>query len=77
VEDQAARIDVDGRVEDHRRPERAAAEDDEAKRLKKELVALLQRASKTCESDATSRTKRRRYTLTIALLPADRDGGKA
>jgi predicted transcriptional regulator len=49
----------------------------EAKRLRKELVALLQRASKTCESDARSRTKRRRYTLTIALLPADRDGGEA
>jgi hypothetical protein len=49
----------------------------EAKRLRKELVALLQRASKTCEGDARSRTKRRRYTLTIALLPADRDGGEA
>jgi predicted transcriptional regulator len=53
----------------------------EAKRLRKELVALLQRVSKQCESDAVSRTKRRtqrrRYTLTIALLPADRDGGEA
>jgi DNA-binding transcriptional ArsR family regulator len=48
----------------------------EAKRLRKELVALLQRASKTCESDARSRTKRRRYTLTIALLPAEWDGGE-
>lgn len=45
----------------------------EAKQLRKELVALVQRASKTCESDPKSRTKRRRYTLTIALLPADRD----
>ena len=49
----------------------------EAKRLRKELVALLTRASKACESAAKSRTKRRRYTLTIALLPADRDGGEA
>jgi len=49
----------------------------EAKRLRKELVALLTRASKACEDAAKSRTKRRRYTLTIALLPADRDGGEA
>jgi DNA-binding transcriptional ArsR family regulator len=53
----------------------------EAKRLRKELVALLQRACKSPESDAISptkrRTRRRRYTLTIALLPADRDGGEA
>ena len=49
----------------------------EAKRLRKELVALLQRVSKQCGSDAGSRTERRRYTLTIALLPADRDGEEA
>jgi hypothetical protein len=49
----------------------------EAKRLRKELVALLQRVSGTPgESEAKPRTKRRRYTLTIALLPADRDGGE-
>lgn len=50
----------------------------EAKRLRKELMALLTRVSgRPCEGDARSRTKRRRYTLTIALLPADRDGGEA
>lgn len=53
----------------------------EAKRLRKELVALVKRASEPGASDAISRTKRRtqrrRYTLTIALLPADRDGGEA
>lgn len=50
----------------------------EAKRLKKELVALLTRASRTPDESAPkSRTRRRRYTLTIALLPADRDGGEA
>jgi DNA-binding transcriptional ArsR family regulator len=48
----------------------------EAKQLRKELVALVQRVSKPRESDAKSRTRRRRYTLTIALLPADRDGGE-
>jgi hypothetical protein len=165
VKGQAAGIDVDRRVDDHRRPERAAAEDDrrhhraddpgldrgttekyfeatrsrflagkgaeaaallqdeatqaamgfllfdqareelaralgsnlepgtlstllavrgilrlskgEAKRLQKELVALVKRVSEPGEGGASSRTKRRRYTLTIALLPADRDGGKA
>jgi DNA-binding transcriptional ArsR family regulator len=49
----------------------------EAKRLRKELVALVKRASEPGASDARSRTKRRRYTLTIALLPADRNGGEA
>jgi DNA-binding transcriptional ArsR family regulator len=50
----------------------------EAKRLQKELVALIKRVSeKPGESESRSRTKRRRYTLTIALLPADRDGGEA
>jgi len=49
----------------------------EAKRLRKELVALVTRVSGTPgESEAKTRTKRRRYTLTIALLPADRDGGE-
>ena len=46
----------------------------EAKRLRKELMALLTRVSeRSCAVDAKSRTKRRRYTLTIALLPADRE----
>jgi DNA-binding transcriptional ArsR family regulator len=46
----------------------------EAKRLRKELIALLTRVSeRSCEVDTKSRTKRRRYTLTIALLPADRE----
>jgi DNA-binding transcriptional ArsR family regulator len=50
----------------------------EAKRLQKELVTLVKRVSKKPgESGSKSRTKRRRYTLTIALLPADRDGGEA
>ena len=50
----------------------------EAKRLQRELVALIRRVSeKRGESAAKSRTKRRRFTLTIALLPADRDGGEA
>lgn len=49
----------------------------EAKRLRKELVALVKRISEPGEGDAQSRTKRRRYTLTIALLPADRDSGEA
>lgn len=49
----------------------------EAKRLRKELVALVKRASEPGGSDAGSRTKRKRYTLTIALLPAERDGGEA
>ncbi|HEY4573248.1 MAG TPA: winged helix-turn-helix domain-containing protein [Thermoanaerobaculia bacterium] len=49
----------------------------EAKRLRKELVALVKRVSKACESEPGPRTRRRRYTLTIALLPADRDGGEA
>jgi DNA-binding transcriptional ArsR family regulator len=49
----------------------------EAKRLQKELVALVKRVSEPGEGGASSRTKRRRYTLTIALLPADRDGGEA
>jgi DNA-binding transcriptional ArsR family regulator len=48
----------------------------EAKRLRKELVALVKRVSKACESEPGPRTRRRRYTLTIALLPADRDGGE-
>ena len=48
----------------------------EAKRLRKELVALVKRVSEPGASDARSRTRRRRYTLTIALLPADRDGGE-
>jgi DNA-binding transcriptional ArsR family regulator len=49
----------------------------EAKRLRKELVALVTRVSGTPDESAPrSRTKRRRYTLTIALLPADRDGGE-
>lgn len=49
----------------------------EAKRLRKELVALVKRASEPGAKDAKSRTRRQRYTLTIALLPADRDGGEA
>ncbi|MFL6263880.1 MAG: helix-turn-helix domain-containing protein [Thermoanaerobaculia bacterium] len=50
----------------------------EVKRLQKDLLALVQRVSeKPGESGSKSRTKRRRYTLTIALLPADRDGGEA
>jgi DNA-binding transcriptional ArsR family regulator len=49
----------------------------EAKRLRKELVALVTRVSGTPDESAPRpRTKRRRYTLTIALLPADRDSGE-
>ena len=49
----------------------------EAKRLQKELVALVKRVSETPgESAPQPRKKRQRYTLTIALLPADRDGGE-
>jgi DNA-binding transcriptional ArsR family regulator len=49
----------------------------EAKRLRKELVALVTRVSGTPDESAPRpRTQRRRYTLTIALLPADRDGGE-
>ena len=45
----------------------------QAKRLQKELLALLKRASEVAgESSPASRAKRQRYTLTIALLPADR-----
>lgn len=50
----------------------------EAKRLQKELLALVKRVGeKPGESSSMSRTKRRRYTLTIALLPSDRNGGEA
>lgn len=45
----------------------------QAKRLQKELLALLKRASEAAgESSPATRAKRQRYTLTIALLPADR-----
>jgi DNA-binding transcriptional ArsR family regulator len=50
----------------------------EAKRLRKELVELFKRVSdRPDEQGRPSRTKRRRYTLTIALLPADRESDGA
>jgi hypothetical protein len=40
-------------------------------------MALVKRVSETPgEGGSKPRTKRRRYTLTIALLPADQDGGE-
>lgn len=51
----------------------------EAKQLQKELMALLKRVQTRGEAagSPTSRTRRTRYSLTIALLPAAEGSGES